>query len=234
MDPQFSDAERRKIGERARTERKARGFTQAAIAADVGCTAPTIVGFEKGGPFSVRLLRDVARALGVSEEWLRTGAGKKENLSAGNVRVVRLAPTQSRRVPVVSYATAGAANDYEDLADFLDETIETDCKDPNCFALIVEGDSMEPVLRAGDRVVVAPNSEARTGDIVVARRQDTDEVFVKLAHFSDGNRRVKFSSYNPAYLPLEFSRKVFRFIYPVHSMPRVFRRSDNGHAVVKK
>ena len=231
MEKHLTNTKKREIAERVRAERKAAGLTQVDLASKIGCAQPTIGEVEKGGSFSVRVLRDIARALGVSEEWLTTGAGKKENLSAGNVRIVRLAPTQSHRVPVVSYATAGAANDYEDLADFLDETIETDCKDPNCFALIVEGDSMEPVLRAGDRVVVAPNSEARTGDIVVARRQDTDEVFVKLAHFSDANRRVKFSSYNPAYPPLEFSRKVFRFIYPVHSMQRVFRRSENGHAV---
>ncbi|MBI5820577.1 MAG: S24 family peptidase [Verrucomicrobia bacterium] len=139
-------------------------------------------------------------------------------------------PTKTRLVPVVSYAMAGKAADYDDLANYLDETIETDCRDPNCFALIIEGDSMEPVIRTGDRVVAMPNSEAQTGDIVVARRRDTHEVFVKLVHFTDANKRVKFTSYNPAYPPMEFARKDFRFIYPVHSMKRVFRHGDNGHA----
>ena len=234
MESHLTNSKKREIAGRVRAERKAAGLTQVDLAEKIGCAQPTVGEVEKGGSFSVRVLRDIAAALGVSEEWLATGAGKKENQPAGNVRIVRVAPTPSHRVPVVSYATAGAANDYEDLADFLDETIETDCKDPNCFALIVEGDSMEPVLRDGDRVIVAPNSVAQSGDIVVARRKDTHEVFVKLVHFTDAGKRVKFTSYNPAYPPLEFSRRDFRFIYPVHSMKRVFRRSANGHAVPKK
>ena len=217
------------IGERVHAEIKGLGLTQNVLADMVGCSQPAIVNMEKGGSFQRRLLRDVASALGVSENWLLTGRGAKAATEKSGA-ILAPAPRDLRAVPVVSYTTAGMANDYEDMANFLDEKIETDCRDPNCFALIVEGDSMEPVIRAGDRVIVMPNSETQTGDIVVARRKDTHEVFVKLVHFSDGGKRVKFTSYNPAYPPLEFSRRDFRFIYPVHSMKRMFRRGENGHA----
>ncbi|MCX6908227.1 MAG: LexA family transcriptional regulator [Verrucomicrobia bacterium] len=190
--------------------------TWAALAQRIGVSESMIYQVLKGASgFS-------EKALFRLEQW------EKEFMCESNVRPAP--PLKNvRRVPVVSYAMAGKAADYDDLANFLDETIETDCKDANCFALIVEGDSMEPAIRAGDRVVVMPNSEAQSGDIVVARRRDTHEVFVKLVHFNDSNRRVKFTSYNPAYPALEFARKDFRFIYPVHSMQRVFRRSENGH-----
>ena len=191
-----------------------------------GCKQQSIAQVEVRGSYSLGLLEVIAKALDVRLEWLRTGAEPMESPPEEAVRKgnARLMPAPRRRpVPVVSYATAGKAGDYEDLANFLDESLETDCADPNCFALIVEGDSMEPMLRAGDRVVVTPNTEARSGDIVVARREATHEVFVKLAQFAAGGRRVTFKSCNPAYPPLECSRKEFRFIYPVHSMQRHFR-----------
>lgn len=62
-----------------------------------------------------------------------------------------------RPVPVVSWARAGAAEfNYHDLAEFIDETVQTTCKDPNAFALIVEGDSMEPKFSPGDRLIISP------------------------------------------------------------------------------
>ena len=39
------------------------------------------------------------------------------------------------------------------------------------FALIVEGDAMEPVYRAGDRLVVTPDHPPRRGDRVVVRQR---------------------------------------------------------------
>ena len=42
---------------------------------------------------------------------------------------------------------------YEDLANQIEEAVESDCKDANAFAIIIEGDSMETKFYAGDRVV---------------------------------------------------------------------------------
>ena len=221
------------IQRRCVDRRVEKNFSQAEVARLAECKQQSVAEIEKCGSYSLGLLEKVAGALDVPLEWLRTGSGPMEidadaRSRKSNVRPAP--PIKTRPVPVVSYAMAGKANDYEDLGNFLDETIETDCKDPNCFGLIVEGDSMEPVIRGGDRVVVMPNAEPQSGDIVVARRAHTHEVFVKLLHFGDSGKRVKFTSYNPAYPPLEFSRRDFRFIYPVHSMQRVFRRGENGRA----
>jgi phage repressor protein C with HTH and peptisase S24 domain len=64
----------------------------------------------------------------------------------------------ARQVPVVSWAKAGIGADYEDLCRQLEEWVETDSKDPGSYGVIIEGDSMEPDIRAGDTVVFAPNS----------------------------------------------------------------------------
>ena len=44
--------------------------------------------------------------------------------------------------------------------------------DDNAYALEVTGDSMEPLYRDGDILVISPNSAARKGDRVVVRTTD--------------------------------------------------------------
>ena len=215
MPPEITEKQRTAIGERVRSERKALKLTQSVLADMVGCSQPAIVNMEKGGSFQQRLLRDVASALGVGEGWLLSGRGSKTPTEKA---VVSLAPALSnlREVPVVSWATAGAAKDYTDLANFLDEKVATENKDPNAFAVIVDGDSMEPKISIGDRVVVSPNSEPQSGNIVVARTRKDHGVYLKkfLRHGPQGNK-VRLVSLNPEYPPLEFDLSDFSFIYPV-------------------
>lgn len=54
--------------------------------------------------------------------------------------------------------------------------------------IAVEGDSMLPVLRAGDRCIVQWCSSAAIGDVVVARRPDRPELLVvkRVTAFRDG------------------------------------------------
>lgn len=126
------------------------------------------------------------------------------------------------RIPVISWASAGSGNDYCDLETSIDEYMWSDIKDPNSYGLIIDGDSMEPKYFEGDRIVVAPNSEARNGDDVVARVQETGEVFFKKFHRS--SEIVKLTSYNRVYPELEFRISEFRFIHPVWSVVRKVRR----------
>ena len=55
--------------------------------------------------------------------------------------------------------------------------------------VIVEGDSMLPTLKPGDRCLVKWGAQAQVGDVVVARRPDRPETLVVkrlTAHESDG------------------------------------------------
>jgi SOS-response transcriptional repressor LexA len=218
------------IGQRVKARRREKGMTQKDLAAAVRCSQPMIVNIEQGGHAHERLLRDVSDTLGVEPDWLLTGKGPKESSGtksspAGNVRVEKLS-TPYREVPVVSWATAGAARDYRDLADFLDEKVVTECKDPNAFAVIVDGDSMEPAVCAGDRVVVSPNTEAQGGDLVIARmRKDHGVYFKKFLRYGPRAEKVRLTSLNPEYPPLEFELSDFRFIYPVVNLVRIYKRA---------
>lgn len=127
------------------------------------------------------------------------------------------APYRAHRVPVVSFARAGDDGfDYEDLANQIDQTVETDVRDPNAFGLIVENDSMEPRIKSGDIAIVAPNESPRNGDLVVARLRRSGGALIKLYHVVGPKAdRIRLTSYNSAYPPLEYPSDEFRFIYPI-------------------
>lgn len=124
-----------------------------------------------------------------------------------------------RRVPVVSWAQAGAAHDYGDLCNQLEEWVGCKCRDMNSFALIIEGDSMEPRFMAGDRVIFAPNSEPRNGNFVVARLKEGHGVlFKRFRRCGSEGGVIRLESLNPDYGPLEYPVSAFAFIYPAVEM----------------
>jgi SOS-response transcriptional repressor LexA len=126
--------------------------------------------------------------------------------------------------PVVSWAAAGVAHDYADLANQIEEVIYTDSRDPNAFALIVEGDSMYPEITAGDTIIFSPNGEPRNGNIVVARLAENHGVLVKrFRRTGPEGKTIVLESTNKDYPPLTFPIEAFRFIYPAVEMRRKWR-----------
>lgn len=218
-----------------------RGLSQQQVADAVVVAQTAVSGWLRGAIPRRRMMLALAECFGVSHDWLRTGQGEKTAAPAAvhesptpyvtrrsNVHVERAAAAW-REVPVVSWATAGAGKDYTDMGNFLEEKVVTECKDKNAFAVIVDGDSMEPKISAGDRIVISPNSEAQSGDLVIARTRKDHRVFFKkfLLHGPKGNL-VRLVSFNPDYPPLEFERGDFRFIYPVVNLVRIYKHVNGG------
>jgi phage repressor protein C with HTH and peptisase S24 domain len=151
----------------------------------------------------------------------KNSQSKTSGAAASPVPEPEPAKAAAHRVPVVAWAVATALLDhyggnFSDLANQLDETVGTDCKDPNAYALIIEGDSMEPRFCAGDRVIVAPNFEPRNGDYVVARLRETGQVlFKRFRRTGTEGKVIRLESLNPAYGPVEFPEDAFRLIHPV-------------------
>lgn len=130
-----------------------------------------------------------------------------------------------RMVPVVSWAAAGVAQDYSDMTEQIDEMIETECRDENAFALIIEGDSMEPRFLAGDIVIFAPGSEARSGNFVAARlREGKGVLFKKFKRTGPEGGLILLESLNPHYKSKEYPTTAFHFIYPAVEMKARFGR----------
>ena len=77
-------------------------------------------------------------------------------------KVTRDIIDKTRTAGIIGYAQAGASGFFDDAGyptgAGWDEVLFPSIGDPNAFALEIQGDSMEPVYRDGDIIVVLPRS----------------------------------------------------------------------------
>ncbi|HRO04667.1 MAG TPA: S24 family peptidase, partial [Terricaulis sp.] len=101
-------------------------------------------------------------------------------------------------------ARAGADGFFDDAGFPIgaDETVRfPDLGEDRVYALEIAGDSMEPMYRAGDVVIVQPGAAVRRGDRVVVRE---GEVLAKLLGRRN-EQTIELLSLNPAHKPRELA-----------------------------
>lgn len=112
----------------------------------------------------------------------------------------------SRRVPLIGLAQAGGDGYFDDggypVGGGWDEVSLPEIADPNAYALEISGESMEPVFRDGDLVIVSPSAPIRRGDRVVVRTVGGEVMAKQLARRSA--RRVELKSLNPEHADRSF------------------------------
>lgn len=118
----------------------------------------------------------------------------------------------SRQIPVVGWAHAGQAATYEELPADWQRLIPTDCRDPKAFAVTLEGDSMEPLFRDGDLLVLMPSERVHNGCIAVVRLA-TDGVLVRRMEVREDKFRLV--PLNPRYEVEELACEQISWAYPV-------------------
>lgn len=130
--------------------------------------------------------------------------------AVGNVEPAEL-PDRSRRVPVVSLVRAGAWTEAEAVEpSWAEEWIEAPSRvGARAFALRVKGDSMEPVFREGEVVVVDPDIEAANGDYVVAALEREEATLKR--YMREGGRDWLIPL-NARYDPIEMTGRDWRVI----------------------
>ena len=103
------------------------------------------------------------------------------------------------RIPVLGYAQAGSRGYFDDAGypagSGWDEITFPDLNDPHAFALEVSGDSMEPVYREGDIIVVSPAAQIRRGDRVVLKTKAGEVMAKQLVRQTA--HRIDLQSLNP-------------------------------------
>lgn len=111
-----------------------------------------------------------------------------------------------RRIPLIGFAQAGGDGYFDDggypVGGSWDEVSLPEIPDPNAYALEISGDSMEPVYRDGDHVIVSPAAAIRRGDRVVLKTQAGEVMAKELVRQSA--RRVEVKSLNPAHPDYSF------------------------------
>ena len=105
------------------------------------------------------------------------------------------------RIPLVGLSQAGAEGYFDDAGfpkgQGWDQIAFPDIHDRHAYALEIAGDSMEPVYREGDIVVVSPGADIRRGDRIVVKTTQ-GEVMAKVFQRQTATR-LELSSFNPAH-----------------------------------
>ena len=119
------------------------------------------------------------------------------------------APPESASIPLLGLAQAGADGFFDDaglpLAEGWEQTDLPRVKD-SLLSLQIAGDSMTPLDREGDKVIVDREAtEVRKGDRVVVRTAGGETLAKEIAAMNA--REVTLASINPAYPPRALPRR---------------------------
>jgi phage repressor protein C with HTH and peptisase S24 domain len=124
---------------------------------------------------------------------------------------------RTRPVPLIGFAQAGQKGYFDD-AGFpagggWEEIRFPDIADDRAYALEIAGDSMLPVYRDGDRILVSPSGSLRRGDRVVARTRAGEVMAKQLGRLTA--QHVELKSFNAAYADLDFPMSEIAFIHRI-------------------
>ena len=126
------------------------------------------------------------------------------SLVTGSATVTTARPP--RRIPLLGLAQAGGNGFFDDagfpVGGSWDEVSLPEIGDPHAYALEIAGDSMEPVFRDGDMVVISPAAPIRRGDRVVLRTAGGEVMAKQLARRSA--KRIELKSLNPEHRDRSF------------------------------
>jgi phage repressor protein C with HTH and peptisase S24 domain len=109
-------------------------------------------------------------------------------------------------IPLIRLTQAGGAGFFDDggfpVGQGWDQIRFPRVDDENAYALEVTGDSMQPLYRDGEILIVSPNSAARKGDRVVLRTTE-GEVMAKILVRRTA-KAVELASFNPTHPNMVF------------------------------
>lgn len=114
-----------------------------------------------------------------------------------------------RGVPLLGFAQAGSDGFFDDAGfpagEGWEEVAFPGMAEEGCYALEISGDSMAPVYRDGDRIVVIPIIEPRRGDRVVIKTAGGEVMAKEVARLTA--RTIELASLNPAFENRTVERK---------------------------
>jgi phage repressor protein C with HTH and peptisase S24 domain len=170
------------------------GFSPSGLAKKAGLDPTSFNPSKRIGPNgrprwpTMESISSVLQASGASvDEFMEVLSGKKG------------APPKRRVLPLIGFAKAGKGGFFDDsgfpTGHGWDEVEVPGVTDTTAYALEITGDSMVPVYREGDTIVVSPGATIRKGDRVVVRTAD-GQVMAKILQ-KQSARSIELASFNP-------------------------------------
>ena len=186
------------LAERLKNERKKSGLSQKELADKLDMNARTYASYERGErDISTAVLLNICKVLEISSDVL-----------LGNTTVT-LTPTDIRAntvpVPLVGRVAAGLSCHAEDnIEGYIVTDSEILHEGYDYFWLTVTGDSMEPELHDGDRVLVREQETLDSECFAVVRIDGEDGVVKRVRIDRD---KITLTSVNPYYPPRVFEHE---------------------------
>lgn len=124
---------------------------------------------------------------------------------------------RARMVPLIGLAQAGSQGYFDDAGFPAGSGWENiafpEIADAHCYALEITGDSMLPVYRDGDRILVSPSGSLRRGDRVVVKTH-AGEVMAKLLGRMTA-QSIELKSFNPVFEDRGFALNEVAFVHRI-------------------
>lgn len=123
------------------------------------------------------------------------------------VAMVGGARMATRPLPILGFAQAGTGGYFDagglPAGNGWDEVTFPDVPDEAIYALEIQGDSMLPVYRDGDRIVVSPTAPIRRGDRVVLQTAEGEIMAKELKRQT--NKTIELASLNADHADRSFA-----------------------------
>lgn len=184
------------IGDRIRKQRILSNLSQTELAEKIQVSKQTLYKYENNIITNVPSdkIESIASALNVTPAFLM---GWDEKVNSSNSKT-----TNGVKINVLGRVAAGIPiSAVEDIID-TEEISEEMASKGEFFGLKIKGDSMEPRIYDGDVVIVRQQSDADSGDIVIALVNGDDATCKRLTKYAGG---IGLISLNPKYEPMMFS-----------------------------
>ena len=165
-------------------------LTKRELAKRLGVHESSINKYEKGlVDIPLSKISELSRVLNVTEAYLMGWEEEKP---------------QGLKIPVLGTVAAGIPiSAIEGILDY-EEVPQSWENQGEFFGLRIKGDSMQPKMDDGDVVIVRQQSDANSGDTVIALVNGDDATCKKLQKTENG---IMLVSTNPNYLPMFFTNE---------------------------
>ena len=170
------------------------GFSASGLAKKAGLDPTSFNPSKRNGPDGRPrwpTMESIARVLQASgapvEEFMELLMGRKG------------APAKLRVLPLLGFARAGKGGFFDDsgfpAGNGWDVVEVPGVTDNAAYALEIKGDSMQPVYREGETIIISPAATVRKGDRVVVRTTD-GQVMAKIMQRQTA-KSIELASFNP-------------------------------------
>lgn len=167
------------------------GLTPSGLARKAGLDATTFNRSKRVGPDGRERwpsTESIAKILAA------TGASLDEFIG-----VMRRGAAPAHTIPLIGFAQAGSGGFFDDgglpVGESWDEVAFPGVPDEKAYALEIAGDSMLPLYRDGDMIIVSPTAAVRRGDRVVVKTTEGEVLAKQLKR--ETAKTIELASLNP-------------------------------------